>query len=70
MTVFSSVHIFHRRHRRFISFVSKTLFVSYIDYYCSRSNQLIWQQNVLCMVKAGRERGRGGDDVLCVENAW
>ena len=50
---------FHRRHRRFISFVpivSISLFVSYIDYYSSRSTELIWQQNVLCMLKTGRER--------------
>ena len=35
---------------------SKWLFVSYIDYYSSRSTKLIWQQNVLCMLKAVRER--------------
>ena len=53
---FSSMHIFHRRHRRFISFVPKSLFVSSIDYYYSRSTKLIWQQNVLCMLKAVREK--------------
>ena len=60
------MHLFHRRHRRFISFVpivSKSLFVSYIDYYFSRSTKLIWQQNVLCMVKAVRERERASYEI-------
>ena len=33
----------------FVPIVSKSLFVSYIDYYSSCSTQLIWQENVLCI---------------------
>ena len=36
--------------------VPKSLFVSYIDYYYSRSTKLIWQQNVPCMSKAVKDR--------------
>ena len=50
----------------FISFVpcfKMVIFVSYIDYYSSRSTKLIWQQNVLCMLTAVIERERGGATV-------